>query len=111
MLNPGAVAIPAAEDPKQVEGYALQPLSLLLLLGAFANGCTALMGVEAISNGVPAFRKPESRNATTTLVWMALLLTVMLLGTSGLAKPDEPGATRDLAMNSERGACLSCRCP
>jgi len=50
-LNPGTVAIPAAADPKQAEGYVLQPLSLLLLLGAFANGCTALTGVEAISNG------------------------------------------------------------
>src|SRR5690242_18299334 len=84
-LNPGAVAIPAAADPKQAEGYALQPLSLFLLLGAFANGCTALTGVEAISNGVPAFRPPESRNAATTLLWMALLLTVLFLGTSGLA--------------------------
>ena len=84
-LNPGAVAIPAAADPKQAEGYALQPLSLLLLLAAFANGCTALTGVEAISNGVPAFRQPESDNAATTLLWMALLLTIMFLGTSGLA--------------------------
>jgi amino acid transporter len=84
-LNPGAVAIPAAAGPKHAEGYALQPLSLLLLLGAFANGCTALTGVEAISNGVPAFRQPESRNAATTLLWMALLLTVMFLGTSVLA--------------------------
>jgi amino acid transporter len=84
-LHPGAVAIPAAADPKHAEGYALQPLSLFLLLGAFANGCTALTGVEAISNGVPAFRQPESRNAATTLLWMALLLTVMFLGTSGLA--------------------------
>ncbi len=84
-LNPGAVAIPAAAELRQAEGYALQPLSLLLLLGAFANGCTALTGVEAISNGVPAFRQPESRNAATTLLWMALLLTVMFLGTSGLA--------------------------
>ena len=84
-LNPGAVAIPAAADPKQAEGYALQPLGLFLLLAAFANGCTALTGVEAISNGVPAFRPPESRNAATTLLWMALLLTVMFLGTSGLA--------------------------
>jgi amino acid transporter len=84
-LNPSAVAIPATADPKQAEGYALQPLSLFLLLGAFANGCTALTGVEAISNGVPAFRPPESRNAATTLLWMALLLTVLFLGTSGLA--------------------------
>lgn len=84
-LNPGAVALPAAGEPAHGEGYALQPLGVLLLLGAFANGCTALTGVEAISNGVPAFRQPESRNAATTLVWMALLLTVMFLGTSGLA--------------------------
>ena len=41
--------------------------------------------MEAISNGVPAFRQPESRNAATTLLWMAILLTVMFLGTSGLA--------------------------
>lgn len=85
VMNPDAVAIPAVVDPKHAEGYALQPLSLFLLLGAFANGCTALTGVEAISNGVPAFRPPESRNAATTLLWMAILLTVMFLGTSGLA--------------------------
>ena len=60
-------------------------MSLFLLLSAFANGCTALTGVEAISNGVPAFRPPESRNAATTLLWMASLLTVMFLGTGGLA--------------------------
>jgi amino acid transporter len=84
-LNHGAIAVPTVADPTFAEGYALQPLSLLLILGAFANGCTALTGVEAISNGVPAFRRPESRNAGTTLLWMALLLTVMFLGTSGLA--------------------------
>jgi amino acid transporter len=84
-LNPNAVAIPGAEAARHADGYALQPLSLLLLLSAFANGCTALTGVEAISNGVPAFRPPESQNAATTLVWMALLLTAMFLGTSGLA--------------------------
>jgi amino acid transporter len=84
-LNRGAIAVPAIADPTHAEGYALQPLSLFLILGAFANGCTALTGVEAISNGVPAFRQPESRNAATTLLWMALLLTVMFLATSGLA--------------------------
>ncbi len=84
-LNPNAVAIPGAEAARHADGYALQPLGLLLFLSAFANGCTALTGVEAISNGVPAFRPPESQNAATTLVWMALLLTAMFLGTSGLA--------------------------
>jgi len=57
----------------------------LLLLGAFANGCAALTGIEAISNGVQAFKRPESRNAATTLSWMAALLIVMFLGASFLA--------------------------
>lgn len=81
----GAAPIPSAEDIKTAEGYHLQPLTLFLLLGAFSNGCAALTGIEAISNGVPAFKKPEATNAATTLVCMALLLTVMFLGTSVLA--------------------------
>lgn len=81
----GAAPIPGPEEIKTAEGYKLQPLTLFLMLGAFSNGCAALTGIEAISNGVPAFKKPESKNAATTLVWMALLLTVMFLGTSLLA--------------------------
>ena len=81
----GAAPIPSAEEIKIAEGYKLQPLTLFLILGAFSNGCAALTGIEAISNGVPAFKKPEATNAATTLVWMALLLTVMFLGTSVLA--------------------------
>src|SRR5207244_731036 len=67
------------------EGYTPMALSTLLLLGAFSNGCTALTGVEAISNGVPAFKSPESRNAATTLVWMAIILITLFLGTSTMA--------------------------
>ena len=48
------------------------PLTLFLLLTAFSNGCTAMTGVEAMSNGVPAFRPPESRNAATTMLLMAV---------------------------------------
>jgi amino acid transporter len=81
----GAAPIPGPEDIKTAEGYRIQSLTLFLLLGAFSNGCAALTGIEAISNGVPAFKKPEARNAATTLVWMALLLTIMFLGTSVLA--------------------------
>ena len=81
----GAAAIPTEQDFKTAEGYSLQPLTLFLLLGAFSNGCAALTGIEAISNGVQAFKKPEARNAATTLVWMAALLTVMFLGTSVMA--------------------------
>src|SRR6476661_8325310 len=81
----GAAPLPTAAELKTAEGYQLQPLTLFLLLGAFSNGCTALTGIEAISNGVQAFKKPEARNAATTVVWMALLLTTMFLGTSVMA--------------------------
>lgn len=81
----GAAPVPASGELKTAEGYSLQPLTTLLLLGAFSNGCAALTGIEAISNGVPAFKKPEAKNAATTLVWMAVLLTAMFLGTSLMA--------------------------
>jgi amino acid transporter len=58
---------------------------LWLLMRAFAAGCTALTGVEAISNGIPAFQKPESKNAATTLTWMAIIMTTLILGTGFLA--------------------------
>ena len=81
----GAAPVPGPEEIKTAEGYTLQPLTLFLILGAFSNGCAALTGIEAISNGVPAFKKPEAKNAATTLVIMAALLTTMFLGTSVLA--------------------------
>src|SRR3954465_7655589 len=60
-------------------------LTLFLLLTAFSNGCTAMTGVEAVSNGVPAFRPPESRNAAATLVTMAVLSIGMFMGITLLA--------------------------
>src|SRR5215216_5370032 len=81
----GAAAVPGPEELKTAEGYKLQSLTLFLLLGAFSNGCAALTGIEAISNGVQAFKKPEAQNAATTLIWMAILLTTMFLGTSVMA--------------------------
>ena len=60
-------------------------LTIFLVLRAFASGCTAMTGVEAISNGIPAFRKPEAVNAGKTLVVMAVLLVTMFLGISFLA--------------------------
>jgi amino acid transporter len=62
----------------------LPSLSLFLLLRAFSSGCTALSGIEAISNGVTAFRAPESRNAATTLTWMGAILITLFLGISFL---------------------------
>lgn len=60
-------------------------LTTFLLLTAFANGCTAMTGVEAVSNGVPAFRPPEAKNAAATLVMMAVLAITMFLGITVLA--------------------------
>lgn len=61
------------------------PITIFLLLRAFSNGCSALTGVEAISNGVPAFKPPEARNARITLVWMAVILGSLFAGITGLA--------------------------
>src|SRR6266478_2879594 len=69
-----------------VASHALTGGALLwLLMRAFAAGCTALTGVEAISNGIPAFKQPESRNAATTLTVMALIMAVLILGSGFLA--------------------------
>ena len=63
-------------DPPHLEMGEVQALSLFLLLHAFSNGTTALTGVEAISNGITAFREPRSRNAGITLVWMSVILGI-----------------------------------
>lgn len=63
-----------------------QALTMFLILRAFASGCTALTGIEAISDGIPAFRQPEARNAGRTLIAMASLLVVMFLGITFLAR-------------------------
>ncbi len=84
-LYPGAIPPPNDVDLKVAEGYHPQILSLFLLLGAFANGCAALTGIEAISNGIPAFKQPEADNAAKTLTWMAGLLATMFIGTSVMA--------------------------
>jgi amino acid transporter len=69
------------EHSAQVGGI----FTLLLCLRAFASGCTALTGVEAISNGVPSFRKPKSKNAATTLLIMGALAITMFCGITLLA--------------------------
>ena len=70
---------PPAFDP------AMASISLYMILKAFSAGCSALTGVECIANAVPAFKKPEVRNARTTLLWMVGILGVMFLGITYLA--------------------------
>jgi amino acid transporter len=84
-------------DPKAFEGTAFSggTLGIFLILKGFSSGAVALTGVEAISNGVPAFRRPESRNAAATLTWMATILGVLFLGISVLAQHLEPYPSHD----------------
>jgi amino acid transporter len=83
--------------PPQDEVVALgtHPLGLFLILRAFASGSVALTGVEAIANGVPAFKPPESKNAGNTMLAMAVLLGVIFIGATVIARafsilPSEP---------------------
>jgi amino acid transporter len=76
--SPPASPLPGAPD-------LLQPLGILLIARAFASGSVALTGTEAITNGVPAFKPPESRNAATTLTAMAVLLGILFVGITFVA--------------------------
>ena len=80
-----AAGVAPVEAIEQPSAMASEAVGAWLVLQAFAAGCTALTGVEAISNGVPAFKKPESRNAATTLIWMVVILGTMFLGITWLA--------------------------
>ena len=80
----GSLGTVVDAPPMEVVGGA-QALSLFLILRAFSSGTTALTGVEAISNGVPAFREPRSRNAGLTLMWMGAILATLLVGITFLS--------------------------
>jgi len=63
----------------------LENLTLFLILRSFAAGCSAVTGMEVISNGVKAFRHPESKNAATTMIWMSVILASLFMGISWMA--------------------------
>jgi len=100
--HPTAVVLPAAPPPMT------EAVSYWLLLKVFASGCTALTGVEAVSNGVKAFREPAVKNAQRTLTVIILLLAALLAGISYLVKaygivatdPGRPGYQSVLSMLS-----------
>jgi amino acid transporter len=79
-LGEGPGSLPDVAPP------ATQALTLFLVMRAFSSGCTALTGIEAISNSVPAFRTPESKNAGRTLIAMALLMGLLFAGSIGLTQ-------------------------
>lgn len=90
-----------AEQAENVRNISGGSLGMFLLLRGFSSGAVALSGVEAISNGVPTFQKPESRNAAQTLTWMAAILGVLFLGVSLLAHQLQPYPSHDETVISQ----------
>ncbi len=78
-------AHPLPPQPDALPLGATEQLSIFLLLKAFAGGSVALTGVEAIANGVPAFKKPEAKNAANTMIAMAVLLGIIFIGITVVA--------------------------
>jgi hypothetical protein len=83
--HPEALAAPPPEDLSKLEHLSYW-LVVFLLLKAFSNGCAAMTGVEAVSNGVTAFKEPRSKNANHTLTVIIAILIVLLAGLSYVAK-------------------------
>jgi amino acid transporter len=91
-----------AEHVRQTGGT----LGLFLILRGFSSGAVALTGVEAISNGVPAFRRPESRNAAITMTVMGSLLGSLFIGVSVLAHRLQPYPSHDETVISQMGRAI-----
>jgi amino acid transporter len=81
----GAIFDFLPEAPFEPHRPGLEGVGLFLLLRAFSSGCAALTGVEAVSNGVQAFRPPEADNARTVMIWLGAIAIVLFLGTTYLA--------------------------
>jgi amino acid transporter len=95
-------------DPHKFEGAraAGGSLGLFLILKGFSSGAVALTGVEAISNGVPAFRRPESNNAAMTMVWMGTILGTLFFAVSLLAHHLHPYPSHTETVFSQMGRAV-----
>ncbi|MDQ3946044.1 MAG: APC family permease, partial [Actinomycetota bacterium] len=96
---------PVPFEPEKFEGLRQTggALGLFLILRGFSSGAIALTGVEAISNGVPAFRRPESRNAAITMTVMGSLLGSLFVGVSVLANRLQPYPSHEQTVISQMG--------
>ncbi len=101
-ISPVPFDAKAAEDVKEIGGS----LSLFLLLKGFSSGAVALTGVEAISNGVPMFRRPEAKNAAATMVWMGVILGTLFFGVSLLARELHPYPSHDRTVIAQMGLAV-----
>ena len=95
------VGWPVAEVPHPLPVGTASAIGVLALLRAFASGCSALTGVEAISNGVTAFREPQARNAASALVSMGVLSITMFLGITVLAYQMDARPSETVSVISE----------
>jgi amino acid transporter len=101
----GTVVVPSQPDAQPFP-QPLEAVGILLLLKAFAGGSVALTGVEAIANGVPAFKPPESKNAANTMTAMAILLGILFVGLTLVAvqyglRPTNPGGASIVALAAQ----------
>src|SRR5205085_798463 len=89
---------------------AAQTFGMVVLLRAFANGCSAMTGTEAVSDGIPAFREPKAKNAALTLVMMGIILGTIFIGVTWLAMQlhvvywEEHGRTAPAVIDQISGA-------
>ncbi|HVE93659.1 MAG TPA: APC family permease [Acidimicrobiales bacterium] len=99
---------PIEFDPEHFEGVRETggDLGLFLLLKGFSSGAVALTGIEAIADGVPAFRQPADRNASTTLIWMAVILGTLFFGTAALAQQLHPYPSHTETVFSQMGQAV-----
>ena len=107
---------PARPTPCPFPRDRLEPIGILLLLKAFAGGSVALTGVEAIANGVPAFKPPEAKNAANTMTAMSILLGILFIGLTLFAvqyglRPTEAGRhSRSSRSRRRRPSATDRRC-
>ncbi|MBL8096635.1 MAG: APC family permease [Anaerolineales bacterium] len=85
---------------------ALEGLTAFLILRAFSSGCTALTGIEAISDGITAFKEPRSRNAGITLIWMTTILSTMFFSITFLAQQTSAVPSHVQTIFSQVGAVI-----
>ncbi|MDX2161274.1 MAG: APC family permease [bacterium] len=98
--------LPQITGVEPIHHTAAESLGLFLVLRAFSSGCTALTGIEAISNGITAFKQPRSRNAAITLVWMSSILIVLFLGITFIANQIHAVPTHDETVISQMGRAV-----
>jgi amino acid transporter len=102
----GVGTVPFDAEHAEVAAEAGGSLGLFLLLKGFASGAVALTGIEAISDGVPAFRQPAAKNAATTITVMGVILASLFFGVSVLAHHLEPYPSHDETVLSQMGRVI-----